>query len=342
MPDIQLPDGSHRQFAEPVTGLTLARAIGSGLARAAVAMRVDGILKDLSAVLDQDAEVAIVTRDSADGLEVIRHSTAHLLAQAVQSLYPEAQVTIGPVIDNGFYYDFAFPRGFTPEDLEAIEARMHALVKENLPVQREMLSREDAIALFEKMGEDYKVEIIRAIPRGEPLSLYRQGDFVDLCRGPHVPSTGVLGAFKLQRVAGAYWRGDSRNPMLQRIYGTAWAQQKDLDAYLQQLAEAEKRDHRRIGTELELFSIQEDAGGGLVFWHPMGSRVRRVIEDFWKEAHVEAGYDLLYTPHIAHEQLWYTSGHKDFYSESMFDPMQDEGQAYQLKPTELSIPYSHL
>ncbi|WP_291524860.1 threonine--tRNA ligase [Acidithiobacillus sp.] len=332
MPDIQLPDGSHRQFAEPVSGLALARTIGSGLAKAAVAMRVNGTLKDLSEVLDQDAEVAIVTRDSADGLEVIRHSTAHLLAQAVQSLYPEAQVTIGPVIDNGFYYDFAFPRGFTPEDLEAIEERMRALVKENLPVQRELLSREDAVALFEKMGEDYKVEIIRAIPEGELLSLYRQGDFVDLCRGPHVPSTGALGAFKLQRVAGAYWRGDSRNPMLQRIYGTAWAQQKDLDAYLQQLAEAEKRDHRRIGTELELFSIQEDAGGGLVFWHPMGARVRRIIEDFWRSAHVDAGYDLLYTPHIAHEQLWYTSGHKDFYAESMFDPMQDEGQSYQLKP----------
>ncbi|MEB8536441.1 threonine--tRNA ligase [Acidithiobacillus ferriphilus] len=332
MPDILLPDGSRRQFPEPVSGLALAHAIGSGLAKAAVAMRVNGRLKDLSTMLDQDAEVAIVTRESADGLEVIRHSTAHLMAQAVQSLYPEAQVTIGPVIANGFYYDFAFERGFTPEDLEAIEERMRALVKENLPVHRELLSREDAIALFEKMGEDYKVEIVRAIPEGESLSLYRQGDFVDLCRGPHVPSTGSLGAFKLQRVAGAYWRGDSRNPMLQRIYGTAWAQQKDLDAYLQQLAEAEKRDHRRIGTELDLFSIQEDAGGGLVFWHPSGARVRRVIEDFWRSAHIEAGYELLYTPHIAHEQLWFTSGHKDFYAESMFDPMQDEGQPYQLKP----------
>ncbi|MFA7496678.1 MAG: threonine--tRNA ligase [Acidithiobacillus sp.] len=332
MPDIQLPDGSHRQFPAPLSGLELARTIGSGLAKAAVAMRVNGTLKDLSTLLDTDAEVAIVTRDSAEGLEVIRHSTAHLMAQAVQSLFPNVQVTIGPVIENGFFYDFAGERSFTPEDLEAIEVRMRELVKQNLEVHREVLSRDEAIQLFEKMGEDYKVQIIRDIPATEALSLYRQGDFVDLCRGPHVPFTGALGAFKLQRVAGAYWRGDSRNPMLQRIYGTAWATQIDLDAYLQQLAEAEKRDHRRIGTELELFSIQDDAGGGLVFWHPMGARIRRVIEDFWRAAHVEDGYELLFTPHIAHEQLWFTSGHKDFYAESMFDPMQDEGQPYQLKP----------
>ncbi len=332
MPDIQLPDGSHRQFPEPLTGLELARTIGSGLAKAAVAMRVDGTLKDLSTVLDENVAVAIITKDSPEGLEVIRHSTAHLLAQAVQSLFPGVQVTIGPVIENGFYYDFASARSFTVEDLAAIENRMRELVKQNLSVQREVLSRDAAIDLFESMGEDYKVQIIRDIPASEALSLYRQGNFVDLCRGPHVPFTGSLGAFKLQRVAGAYWRGDSRNPMLQRIYGTAWASQKDLDAYLQQLAEAEKRDHRRIGTELDLFSIQEDAGGGLVFWHPMGARIRRVIEDFWRSAHVDGGYELLFTPHIAHEQLWHTSGHKDFYAESMFDPMQDEGQPYQLKP----------
>ncbi len=332
MPDIQLPDGSQRPFPKPVTGLELARTIGSGLAKAAVAMRVNGHLKDLSTLLDADATVAIITRDSPEGLEVIRHSTAHLMAQAVQSLFPGVQVTIGPVIENGFYYDFAAERSFTPEDLSAIEDRMRELVKQNLEVKREVVSRDAAIQRFEKLGEDYKVQIIRDIPADENLSLYHQGDFVDLCRGPHVPFTGALGAFKLQRVAGAYWRGDSRNPMLQRIYGTAWANQKDLDAYLAQLVEAEKRDHRRIGTELELFSIQDDAGGGLVFWHPMGARIRRVIEDFWRSAHVEDGYELLFTPHIAHEQLWYTSGHKDFYAESMFDPMQDEGQPYQLKP----------
>ncbi len=332
MPDLQLPDGSLRHFDAPVSGLQLAQSIGAGLAKAALAIKVDGVLQDLSEPITHDAAVAIITRDAPEGLEVLRHSTAHLLAQAVKSLYPEAQVTIGPSIDNGFYYDFAFPRGFTPEDLAAIEGRMQDLVRANLPVRREELGRDAAIALFEGMGEHYKVEIIRAIPAGETLSLYRQGDFVDLCRGPHVPATGLLGAFKLTRVAGAYWRGDARNPMLQRIYGTAWPDQKALDAYLRQLAEAERRDHRRIGTELELFSIQEDAGGGLVFWHPMGARVRRVVEDFWRAAHVDGGYELLYTPHIAHEQLWFTSGHKDFYSDSMFQAMEDEGQPYQLKP----------
>ncbi len=332
MPDLQLPDGSLRHFDAPVSGLQLAQSIGPGLAKAALAIKVDGVLQDLSEPIIHDAAVAIITRDAPEGLEILRHSTAHLLAQAVKSLYPEAQVTIGPSIDNGFYYDFAFPRGFTPEDLAAIEARMQDLVRADLPVRREELDRDAAIALFEGMGEYYKVEIIRAIPAGETLSLYRQGDFVDLCRGPHVPATGLLGAFKLTRVAGAYWRGDARNPMLQRIYGTAWPDQKALDAYLRQLAEAERRDHRRIGTELELFSIQEDAGGGLVFWHPMGARVRRVVEDFWRTAHVDGGYELLYTPHIAHEQLWFTSGHKDFYSESMFQAMEDEGQPYQLKP----------
>ncbi|MHB8247688.1 MAG: threonine--tRNA ligase [Acidithiobacillus sp.] len=332
MPDLRLPDGSLRHFDAPVSGLQLAQSIGPGLAKAALAIKVEGVLQDLSEPISHDAAVAIITRDAPEGLEILRHSTAHLLAQAVKSLYPEAQVTIGPSIDNGFYYDFAFPRGFTPEDLAAIEARMQDLVRANLPVRREELDRDAAIALFEGMGEYYKVEIIRAIPAGETLSLYRQGDFVDLCRGPHVPATGLLGAFKLTRVAGAYWRGDARNPMLQRIYGTAWPDQKALDAYLRQLAEAERRDHRRIGTELELFSIQEDAGGGLVFWHPMGARVRRVVEDFWRTAHVDGGYELLYTPHIAHEQLWFTSGHKDFYGDSMFQAMEDEGQPYQLKP----------
>jgi len=332
MPDIRLPDGTVRSFPTAVTGMELAESIGKGLAKAALAMRVDGQLQDLSRPIASDAEVSIVTRDTPEGLEILRHSTAHLLAQAVQDLFPQAQVTIGPVIDNGFYYDFAFPRGFTPEDLEAIEKRMRELVQADLPVRREEVSREEAIARFRDMGEDYKVEIIRDIPAEETLTLYHQGDFVDLCRGPHVPRTGVLGAFKLLRVAGAYWRGDARNPMLQRIYGTAWASPKELDAYLAQMAEAERRDHRRIGRELELFSIQEDAGGGLVFWHPQGARVRKVIEDYWREAHLAGGYELLYTPHIAHEQLWFTSGHKDFYADSMFQAMEDEGEPYQLKP----------
>ncbi|MEL5849253.1 MAG: threonine--tRNA ligase [Candidatus Igneacidithiobacillus chanchocoensis] len=332
MSAIRLPDGSVRSYPSPITGTDLARDIGAGLAKAALAVRVDGQLRDLNSAIDHDAEVSIITKDSPEGLEVLRHSTAHLLAQAVKQLFPDVQVTIGPVIDNGFYYDFAAPKPFTPEDLEAITARMRALVDADLPVTREVVSRDEAIARFGAMGEHYKVEIIRDIPAEQELSLYHQGDFVDLCRGPHVPRTGVLGAFALRSVAGAYWRGDSRNPMLQRIYGTAWASQKALDAFLQQQVEAERRDHRRIGTELELFSIQEDAGGGLVFWHPQGARVRRVIEDFWRAAHTEAGYELLFTPHIAHEQLWFTSGHKDFYAESMFDPMQDEGQPYQLKP----------
>ncbi len=332
MPEIRLPDGSVRSFSAPLTGAELARDIGAGLAKAAVGVRVDGQLRDLSTVLDHDVEVSIVTKDSAEGLDILRHSTAHLLAQAVKELFPAVQVTIGPVIENGFFYDFAAPKPFTPEDLAAITAKMHELVQADLPVQRELVSRDAAIQRFHAMGEEYKVEIIEDIPATEELSLYRQGDFVDLCRGPHVPRTGVLGAFALRSVAGAYWRGDSRNPMLQRIYGTAWATQKDLDAFLQQQAEAERRDHRKIGTELELFSIQEDAGGGLVFWHPQGARIRKVIEDFWRTAHVDSGYELLFTPHIAHEDLWYTSGHKDFYAESMFQPMEDEGQPYQLKP----------
>ncbi len=332
MPEIRLPDGSVRSFAQSLTGLELAQEIGPGLAKAALGLRVNGELRDLSAVLDQDAAVAIITNRDPEGLEIIRHSTAHLMAQAVKELFPDVQVTIGPVIENGFYYDFASSKPFTPEDLERISAKMRELIAADLPVRREVWSREEAIARFASMGEEYKVQIIADIPAEQPITVYHQGDFVDLCRGPHVPRTGVLGAFALRSVAGAYWRGDSRNAMLQRIYGTAWAQQKDLDAYLQQLAEAERRDHRRIGSELELFSIQDEAGGGLVFWHPQGAKIRRVIEDLWRDAHVSGGYDLLFTPHIAHEQLWYTSGHKDFYAESMFEAMEDEGQPYQLKP----------
>jgi threonyl-tRNA synthetase len=330
--EITLPDGSQRRFDGPVTVADIAADIGPGLAKAALAGRVNGDLVDTSATVTEDAEVAIITARDPEGLEIIRHSTAHLLAQAVQDLFPKAQVTIGPVIEDGFYYDFAFERAFTPEDLEKIEARMAELAGEDLPVHREVMPRDDAIALFESMGERYKAEIIRDIPAGESISLYGQGDWKDLCRGPHVPSTGHLKAFKLTKVAGAYWRGDSANEMLQRIYGTAWPDKKALNAYLTRLQEAEKRDHRRIGKELDLFSIQEDAGGGLVFWHPRGARIRRVMEDYWRARHVAAGYELLYTPHIALEDLWHTSGHTDFYRESMYAPVEEDNQLYQLKP----------
>jgi len=333
MPVITLPDGSQRRYDAPVTVAQVAADIGPGLAKAAVAGRVDGgRLVDTSFRVEADTPLAIVTGRDAEGLEVIRHSTAHLLAQAVKQLHPDAQVTIGPVIEDGFYYDFAYERPFTPEDLQAIEARMAELAEADLPVEREVMDRDDAVAFFRGIGEEYKARIIEDIPAGESISLYGQGDFKDLCRGPHVPSTGHLKAFKLTKVAGAYWRGDSRNEQLQRIYGTAWPDRKSLAAYLKRLEEAEKRDHRRIGKELDLFSVQEGAGGGLVFWHPKGARIRRVIEDYWRERHAAADYELLYTPHIALEELWHTSGHTDFYRESMYKPMEEDEQLYQLKP----------
>jgi threonyl-tRNA synthetase len=332
MPVVTLPDGSARTFSGPVSVADVAAAIGPGLAKAALAGRVDGQLVDTSHVIDRDAAVAIVTDRDPEGLEVIRHSTAHLLAQAVQALFPGTQVTIGPVIEDGFYYDFARDEPFTPDDLEAIEAKMNELAGADLPVEREVWDRDDAARFFEAQGEKYKAAIIRDIPAGQAISLYGQGGWKDLCRGPHVPSTGRLKAFKLTKVAGAYWRGDARNEMLQRIYGTAWPDKKALKDYLHRLEEAERRDHRRIGRELDLFSIQEDAGGGLVFWHPKGARIRRVIEDYWRERHVAAGYDLLYTPHIALQTLWDTSGHTDFYRESMYRPMEEDNQLYQLKP----------
>ncbi|MDE0414514.1 MAG: threonine--tRNA ligase [Gammaproteobacteria bacterium] len=327
-----LPDGSRRSYDEPPSVADVAADIGPGLARAALAGRVSGELVDTDYRIENDADVAIVTARDADGLEVLRHSTAHLLAQAVQELFPGAQVTIGPVIEDGFYYDFSYERGFTPEDLESIEKRMKELAKADLPVLRETVARDDAVEYFRSIGEHYKAEIIAGIPTDEAITLYGQGEWKDLCRGPHVPSTGHLKAFKLTRTAGAYWRGDSSNEQLRRIYGTAWADSKSLKAYLRRLEEAAKRDHRRIGTDLDLFSIQEDAGGGLVFWHPKGARIRRVIEDFWRERHEQAGYELLYTPHIALEDLWDRSGHTDFYRESMYSPVEEEGRGYQLRP----------
>ena len=332
MPNVTLPDGSARSFADPVAVADVAVDIGPGLAKAALAGRVDGRLVDTSFVIADDAEVAIITARDAEGLEILRHSTAHLLAQAVQELFPGTQVTIGPVIEDGFYYDFARDEPFTPEDLAAIEKKMAEIAAADLAVHREVWDRHDAIRHFSDIGEKYKAEIIRDLPADEVISVYGQGDWKDLCRGPHVPSTRHLKVFKLTKVAGAYWRGDASNEMLQRIYGTAWPDKKSLKQYLRRLEEAERRDHRRIGKDLDLFSLQEDAGGGLVFWHPKGARIRRVIEDFWREQHVAAGYELLYTPHIALQTLWDTSGHTDFYRESMYRPMEEDNQLYQLKP----------
>ncbi|MCG5493793.1 MULTISPECIES: threonine--tRNA ligase [Ectothiorhodospira] len=332
MPVITLPDESQRRFDDAVSVADVAADIGRGLAKATLAGKVDGRLVDASHRIDEDARLAIVTDRDPEGVEMIRHSTAHLMAHAVKSLFPSAQVTIGPVIDDGFYYDFAFERPFHPEDLEKIEAKMKELAKADLPVERRVMPRDEAAEFFRAQGEEYKARIIEDIPQNEDISLYTQGDFVDLCRGPHVPSTGKLKAFKLTKVAGAYWRGDSKNEMLQRIYGTAWPNKQQLEDYLHRLAEAERRDHRRIGQELNLFSIQDEAGGGLVFWHPNGARIRRVVEQFWYDMHERAGYEFLYTPHIANLELWKTSGHADFYGESMYEPMEDDNQAFQLKP----------
>jgi threonyl-tRNA synthetase len=323
MPVITLPDGSQRSFERPITVAELAASIGAGLAKAALAGRVDGKLVDTSYVVDRDAQVAIVTGRDADGLEVIRHSTAHLLAQAVQSIYPDAQVTIGPVIEDGFYYDFAFSRPFTPDDLAKFEAKMHELAKADLPVTRRLMPRDQAVETFRTMGEHYKAEIIASIPDGEDISLYGQGDWFDLCRGPHVPSTGKLGAFKLMKVAGAYWRGDSRNEMLQRIYGTAWADEKSLKAYLTRLEEAEKRDHRRIGRELDLFHAQEEAVGS-VFWHPKGHTLWRTVEGYMRQRLQDAGYVEVKTPQLIDRVLWEKSGHWENYRPNMFIAESEE------------------
>ncbi len=332
MPSVTLPDGSQRDYPRPVSLAEIAEDIGPRLARAAIAGRVNGKLVDLTYTIADNAEVALVTPNDEEGVEVLRHSTAHLMAEAVKELYPEAQVTIGPTVENGFYYDFAYARSFTPEDLEAIEQRMAEIAQRDESIHREVWDRDEAIDFFLQEGEQYKAEIIQEIPDNEEVSVYKQGEFVDLCRGPHVPSTGKLKAFKLTKVAGAYWRGDARNPMLQRIYGTAWPDKKSLTNYLKQLEEAEKRDHRRLGKDLDLFSIQEEAGGGLVFWHPKGARIRRRIEEFWRQEHEQAGYEFLYTPHLANYGLWQTSGHTEFYADSMYPPMEVEGQFYEVKP----------
>lgn len=327
---ITLPDGSKREFEAPVTVADVAASIGAGLAKAALAGRVDGKLVDTSFLIEKDASLAIITAKDAEALELIRHSTAHLMAQAVKQLYPEAQVTIGPAIDNGFYYDFSYKRPFTPEDLEAIEARMHEIVKQDLKVERSEMKREDAVEFFRGMGEAYKAELVEAIPEGEVISLYRQGDFIDLCRGPHVPSTGKLKVFKLMKVAGAYWRGDSNNEMLQRIYGTAFASKEDLAAYLHMLEEAEKRDHRRLGRELDLFHLQDEAPG-LIFWHAKGLAIWQVVEQYMRKIYRDNGYEEVKAPQLLDRSLWERSGHWAKYRENMFTT-ESENRYYALKP----------
>jgi len=331
MPVITLPDGSERRFDKAVTVDEVAAAIGPGLRKAALAGRVNGKLVDTSYTISGDAKVAIVTDKDPEGLEIIRHSTAHLLAQAVKQLFPEAQVTIGPVIEDGFYYDFAFKRPFTPEDLAAIETRMAELVKADERIDRRVLPRDEAVKFFKGLGEFYKAEIIASIPEGEEVSLYGQGDWVDLCRGPHVPSTGKLKAFKLTKVAGAYWRGDSRNEMLQRIYGTAWPDKKQLDAYLVRLEEAEKRDHRRIGKELDLFHLQEEAPGA-VFWHPKGWTVFQALIAYMRERQTAAGYEEVNAPELMAASLWEQSGHLEKFGENMYLTKTPDDRTYAIKP----------
>ena len=331
MPQITLPDGSQRDYADAVSVAAIAESIGPGLAKAALAGRVNGELVDTSFTVTTDSEVAIITDRDDEGLEVLRHSCAHLMAQAVQRLFPKAQVTIGPVIENGFFYDFSFHRPFTPEDLEEIEKVMNEIVKEDLQVERSVLSREDAVELFKGMGEDYKVEIIESIPGDEDLSFYRQGDFIDLCRGPHVPNTGKFKAFKLTSVAGAYWRGDSNNEMLQRIYGTAWASKKDLKEYLHRLEEAEKRDHRKLGRQLNLFHMSDEAPGS-VFWHPKGWKLFLQLLDYMRGRQEKADYIEVNTPDVMDRSLWETSGHWFNYRENMFTTQTEDERVFALKP----------
>jgi threonyl-tRNA synthetase len=330
MPVITLPDGSRREYDRPISLMEVAESIGAGLAKAALAGRVNGELVDLTRIIDADASVAIVTGRDAEGIEVIRHSTAHLLAQAVKSLFPAAQVTIGPVVDNGFYYDFSYERPFTPEDLTAIEKKMEELAAKVMPVRREVMPRDVAADFFLKQGEKYKAEIIRDIPEGQDISVYAQGEFTDLCRGPHVPDTGRLRAFKLMKIAGAYWRGDSRNEMLQRIYGTAWADKKDLKEYLTRLEEAERRDHRKIGKTLDLFHMQEEAPG-MVFWHPKGWVLWQIVEQYMRSIFRDNGYEEIRTPLVVSRTLWEKSGHWDKFQADMFTTASEQ-RDYAIKP----------
>lgn len=328
--NIQLPDGSVRTFAAPVTVGDVAASIGAGLARAALAGKVDDKLVDTSFLIDRDANLSIVTAKDAEGLDLIRHSTAHLLAYAVKELFPDAQVTIGPVIEDGFYYDFSYKRPFTPEDIAAIEAKMAALAKKDEPVVRSVMKRDDAVQFFKEKGEHYKAEIIASIPTNEDISLYREGAFIDLCRGPHVPSTGHLKVFKLMKLAGAYWRGDSKNEMLQRVYGTAWTKKEDLDAYLHRIEEAEKRDHRKLGRQLDLFHLQDEAPG-MVFWHPKGWSIWQEVEQYMRQVYKDSGYLEVRCPQILDRSLWEKSGHWENYKDNMFTT-ESEKRDFAIKP----------
>ena len=331
MPVITLPDGSQRSYESPLSVLAVAADIGAGLAKATLAGKVDGQLVDASHLIEQDAALSIISAKDAEGLDIIRHSSAHLMAQAVKQLFPDVQVTIGPTIENGFYYDFSSARPFTPEDLQAIEARMQDLIKQDIPVERSTLSRDEAVSFFLNMGEKYKAEIIESIPTDQTLSLYRQGDFIDLCRGPHVPSTGKIPAVKVMKVAGAYWRGNSNNEMLQRIYGTAWLSKKDLQAYLTLLEEAEKRDHRKLGRQLDLFHFDEQAPGA-VFWHPKGWTVFQALIGYMRERQQRAGYVEVNTPDVMDRSLWETSGHWFNYRDNMFTTTTEDERVFALKP----------
>jgi threonyl-tRNA synthetase len=330
MPDIRLPDGSIKHFDGPVTVAEVAASIGPGLAKAALAGKVDGKVVDTSYEIDRDADLAVVTDKDPEGLEVLRHSTAHLLAYAVKELFPDAQVTIGPVIEDGFYYDFAYKRPFTPEDLAAIEAKMGELARKDEPVTRMLMPRDAAVAFFKNLGEHYKAEIIASIPSDEDISLYAEGSFTDLCRGPHVPSTGKLKVFKLTKLAGAYWRGDSKNEMLQRIYGTAWAKKDDLEAYLTRIEEAEKRDHRKLGRSLDLFHLQDEAPG-MIFWHPKGWSIWQQVEQYMRRVYQDNGYQEVKCPQILERTLWEKSGHWENYKENMFTT-ESEKHDYAIKP----------
>ena len=332
MPNITLPDGSVREFENTTSGAEIAASIGQSLARDAVAVRVDGDLYDLTRDIETDVSVAIVTRDSDDGLELLRHDAAHVLAEAVKELWSDTQVTIGPAIENGFYYDFAREEPFTEDDLLVIEARMKEIVDRDESIVREVWDRDEAVEFFRDIGEEYKAEIIASIPSGEAITLYRQGEFIDLCRGPHLPSTGKLGkAFKLTRVSGAYWRGDSNNEMLQRVYGTAWSHEKQLRKYLLMLEEAEKRDHRRLGRVMDLFHFQEEAPGA-VFWHQKGWSLFQSLINYMREQQNAAGYREINTPELMDRSLWQASGHWDAFGDNMFTTETADGRQYAIKP----------
>ena len=328
---LKLPNGVEEQAAGGISGKELVAGLEPALKKEVICLKVDGNLTDLSATLPARSEVELVLRSAPEALEVLRHSAAHIMAQAVKRIFKDVKLAIGPAIEHGFYYDFELPRPLTPEDLAAIEAEMKKIVKEDLPFQRRVLSQEEALALLEEQGEKFKVELVSELDDQE-ISFYQQGEFIDLCRGPHLPSTRYLKVFKLTSIAGAYWRGDSSREMLQRIYGTAFFQKEELENYFKFLEEAAKRDHRKLGRELDLFSTSEQIGAGLILWHPKGGRIRQVIEDFWREEHRKNGYDLVYTPHLGRGLLWETSGHLDFYRENMYSGMEIDQQEYLIKP----------